>query len=90
MWFEHKAEKANQANGAGEKELERALQKALPDALMQAMQRMLANAFAPTVQGMAPKSGVLAPSWRKLPKTVAPSWVNPQKWPCFCHGKQPL
>ncbi len=68
MWFEYKAEKAGQAHGAGEEELEQALQKVLPDALMQAMQQMLANAFAPTAQGMAPKSGVLAPENKPEPK----------------------
>ena len=65
---EHKAEKNIQNNGIVEEQLEQALQKVLPDALMKAMRGMLANAFAPTAQGMAPKSGVLAPENKPEPK----------------------
>ena len=65
---EHKDEKPGRSGGITEERLEQALQKVLPDALMQAMQQMLTNAFAPTAQGMAPKSGVLAPENKPEPK----------------------
>ena len=65
---EHKDEKPSRSGEITEEQLEQALQKVLPDALMQAMRGMLANAFAPAAQGMAPKSGVLAPENKPEPR----------------------